>query len=357
MLGLVFTDLHVHKHKFGGVVTEEGKHTRLMDCVSVLDQTYQHMLSSNISYRFFCGDMFHVRGKLAPSILNPVIEHFSRVHEEKAFKDFLLVGNHDMEHRTDGEHAMKALGELRGVHVLEDHGYRVVSSFDMFGLGWVAYEPDVKRLKEKVQAVAAMRREDGQEHLPQIFLIHHGVDGAMPSIPNMGFAPKDLPHDDFDLIFCGDYHTHKELIPNKAWMVGSPLQHNFGDAGQRRGWMTFDTSPSKTLFHENVRAPFFVNWQDGGVKPTVFKGNFARVRAEDEARLREMEGIALEAGALAVQAELIRDMSAIDRAEVDLGMSTGDMFRTWLEKQGIEDEEQVKRVLALNEEIMAEAGI
>lgn len=357
---LAFSDLHVHTHRFGASVDPEtGRHSRLQHCLDVLENTHLTCVEEEIPFRFFCGDMFHVRGKLSPSIINPVFEHFS---QDKPYRDILLVGNHDMEHRSEGEHALKLLSPF--ATVLEDHGCLTITDAlrGSFVLGWVAYEPDVKELKRKVEAVAAMRSAH-QKDLKSIFLLHHGVDGAMDGIPDMGFGPTNLPHEEFDVILCGDYHQHKELIPGKAWMIGAPLQHTFGDVGQRRGWMQFDLVEGTHVHVQNDAVPKFVSWDEGAgafaaTTTPDMDGNFVRIRHSDAEMLSKREDIARKNGAIAVQSELLRKHQKVERADLQLSMTPEQLFLQWLESDQTElSDDDKSELVKFHKEALDAAGI
>ncbi len=357
---VAFTDLHVHPHPFGaGTDPTTGRQSRLQDCLNVLDQTAELATELDASFRIFCGDMFHVRGRLAPSVINPVIEHF---REEKSFKDILLVGNHDMEHRVEGEHALRSL-EGRQVLVLEGHGFEVTHKGGRggLGIGWVAYEPNIGELKRKVEEVAAKRRVSGWKG-QAVFLLHHGVDGAMAHIPSMGFGPGDLPCDDFDLVLCGDYHNHKMLVENKAWMIGAPLHHSFGDVGEKRGWMDFDLAAGTWKFHENDKAPKFVAYDEPKTAfdtiPSVdeIRGNFIRLRSENQSWLDDTKEAVEAEGARAVRCELVQSWKAVERADVTLTMTFKQMFDTWLQDQEVGELDK-DALIALNDELLKEAGV
>lgn len=356
---IAFSDLHVYPHRFGASVDDmTGRQSRLQDCIDVLDLTRQAAIDHGASVRLFCGDMFHTRGKLAPSIFNPVVEHY---RTSRSFMDDMIVGNHDMEHRVEGEHALKPL-EGEGVYLREGHGYHAKAHKDEFGrtlgIGWVCYEPDIKVLRNKVKQVAAQARLD-TESTWKLLLIHHGVDGAMDGIPDMGFGPSDLPSEDFTVILCGDYHTHKELVAGKAWMIGSPLQHTFGDAGQKRGYMVLDLATGTAELIENTAAPKFVTWAKGqpALTEADIAGNFIRIRHDEEKDLDAIEAAVLAAGAKAVQKELIRNWAAIERSDVALSMSTSQMFQTWAADQELPPGVTMEEVIALNNEVLAEAGV
>jgi DNA repair exonuclease SbcCD nuclease subunit len=363
---VIFTDLHVFPHRFGGEIDKStGRQSRLQDCLDVLDATANLVDDIDAQHRLFIGDMFHIRGRLAPSFLNPVVEHFRIVHhgdwtERGAdFTDWLIPGNHDMENRVAGENALQLL-RSENVRVLDSYGITPMTGGvgDDAILGWVSYDPDVKTMKNNIKAVAAMRRTlpPSDRIKPGIFIVHHGIDGSMPNIPDCGIGTADLPTEDFDWCFCGDYHMHSELVSGKAWMVGAPMHHNFGDAGQKRGWMTLDTVTREVAFVENERSPKFVALDKLTPYTGDIKGNFFRLRHDNEAELNEWADKVEARGARAVQKELVRDWKAIERSEVEMSMTTEQMFKAWLKDEEVGDLDKTK-IETLNRDILDEAEI
>lgn len=360
---VLFSDLHVRNHKFGASIdAATGRNSRLQDCLSVLDITAEAAMRIGASARLFVGDMFDERGKIRPSIFNPVFDHYSTL--DHGFQDFIVVGNHDMEHRVDGQSSVHGLLSSR-TSILSGYGfeYRHLHGDETLAIAHVSYDPDVASLRRKVDDLAKASYDTPRSAAEtRIMLIHHGVDGVIEGIPDAGFNPSHLPVDDFDFIFCGDYHTHKEIIPGKAWMIGAPLQHNFGDAGQKRGYMTVDTETRKVEFVEITSVPQFCTWDVIGGKAELvtasdkIAGNFFRVRSDDESGLKKIEAELVSAGALAVRCEPVREGGVAKRITESLSMKTSDLFKTWLVSQSV-DEGRQKAVLVLNEEILAEAGV
>lgn len=56
-----------------------------------------------------------------------------------------------------------------------------------------------------------------------------------------GLDPKLLDLVEFDLVLGGDNHVHQQLDfkNNIGYYIGAPCQHNWGDVGQQRGFVTF----------------------------------------------------------------------------------------------------------------------
>lgn len=357
---VAFSDLHIHAHRFGAsIISETGRNSRLQDCLNVLNVTAQATADLGASARLFCGDLFHVRGVLKPSILTPVLEHFRS--RPSTIQDFMIVGNHDMEARTDGAHALEVLKEHVNTTVLDGFDYKVFGTWlAPIGIGWVSYAPDISELKTRIARVVAMRRTSGDFPKFTIFMLHHGVDGAMPGIPDMGFGPASLPTDDFDLVLCGDYHNHYQFGHN-SWMVGAPLQHNFGDAGQKRGYMVIDLQKGRSpvvALHEIPGIPKFVCWDQGSsVGAAEIAGNFVRVRAETEAELNSMVEAATKAGAVDIQRELVRGAVSGARSGLTLSMSTRDLFNTWAADQKFPPEVDLNELMRLNDVCLSEAGV
>jgi DNA repair exonuclease SbcCD nuclease subunit len=383
---LIWSDLHAHPHKFGATVSASGQNSRLADCIDIVRHINVISFTKQCSLRLFCGDMFHVRGKIAPSVLNPVYRLISESHTiSNGMLDVMIPGNHDDEARSDGETSIDVFSEIPGVDIFKEYGFDVehihenpgTSSSTMIsiGIGWVAYHPDVEVMRARIKRVSEIRADRLRTFgdMGCIFIMHHGVDKIIPGIPDAGLTVSDLPVE-FDWIFCGDYHHHREIIPGKAWFVGAPLQHNFGDTGENRGYLILDLDTGKVEQHVINSTPEFVTLRVTGNPPvnelvctdhaktklSPYKDNFVRIVCDNEARLQQLTDMVVKEGAKAVQGELEivgGGVTPIEKALIS--MDSQKMFEAFLaERQKTQpmSPQMVSDLLALNREVMAGVG-
>lgn len=281
--GLI-SDTHNHAWSQFAETTSEGVNSRLQ---IILDETYraaQAVKSLGGTHLFHGGDLFHVRGKIAPSVLNPTKDLYKRLIAE-GFTVVILAGNHDLE----GKHATR-LGNA--VTALEDIGCLIVSEPTIFELAhnhriclvpWVDKVADLKIAITDIAAKAAA----GVEH---DLLIHAPVDGVIPGLPDHGLDPVWLGAQGFAKVFSGHYHNHKDM-GGEVFSIGALTHHTWGDVGSKAGFLTVDEH-SKVKWHSQ-RAPEFITIDastDPAEVPLMVPGNYVKIKI-DSAKSSEITAI------------------------------------------------------------------
>jgi len=202
----------------------------------------------------------------------------------------LLVGNHDQDTKQGDIHACYAFESV--VQVM-DRGNWYCFEEEMPGAPQlhvfaIPFHTDA----EKIEKLLKFAETTMPSHVHTCCLAHIGVSGAkagsnfvLISKDNISTIPLTKPG--FDQVFLGHYHQHQMLTPNIRYL-GSTHQHNWGDAGQSRGYWIWETDPNpkelgKVEFHEVKSAPKFV-WHDANEMLSEkghiekCKGNFVRVK-------------------------------------------------------------------------------
>jgi len=88
----------------------------------------------------------------------------------------------------------------------------------------------------------------------------------------------------FKISFIGHCHTPAAIRKNVI-SVGAPLQHNFGDCGEKRGWWIYDFDKDNLEYIENLESPRFydLHIKRGDEKiPGRPDKDFYRIRVETE---------------------------------------------------------------------------
>ncbi|BBI61765.1 hypothetical protein HSBAA_30710 [Vreelandella sulfidaeris] len=87
-----------HYHPFTAFAKQDGLiNSRLQIAMDETRKAAVHMKDAGCTALYHCGDIFHVRGRVAPSVLNPVADLFKEIAEELGMPIFALAGNHDLE--------------------------------------------------------------------------------------------------------------------------------------------------------------------------------------------------------------------------------------------------------------------
>jgi DNA repair exonuclease SbcCD nuclease subunit len=119
--------------------------------------------------------------------------------------------------------------------------------------------------------------------------------------------PEGVQH-----VFSGHYHPHMQ-VTDKATVVGSPLQLNWADEGDTRGFIVYDTDTGEQEFHE-IDAPKFVSLDIDtfcGDWCVAVAGNFVRVVNHDHSKQEKIREELTEAGARSV--EFVVKAQEVDR--------------------------------------------
>lgn len=230
-----------------------------MDAVNCISQIREHAVAIGADLVLFGGDLFHVRKHIPVRTFNAVYDEMARFSLEK-IPIVMIHGNHDQVDKAGDEYSIYAFSSF--LHVVDKPGWVYADGIDKteYAIMAVPYTEDVEAVKQLVSEPCL----NSSAH--KIFLGHFGVQGALVGSdfvypgtydPNV----TDLEPDRFDAVFLGHFHKYQKLAEN-AYYVGAPLQHNWGDTGEERGFLIYDT---ETCTHEFVplKAPKFVriDWE------------------------------------------------------------------------------------------------
>ena len=254
----LFSDLHGHPFKPYATVLENGMNSRLADAVSCIEQVVQHCVKEDVDLVLFGGDLFHVRRTINVAAFNAVYEAMAKfsVH---GIPLVMIHGNHDQADRAGTQHSVHAFRTF--CNVVDDPGWMMVSgkSGEPYAIMAVPYMENVEQLRQVVTTPCPMSK------VPKLMLAHLGIQGAKVGSDFVYINPHDAGVEDlnceaFDAVYLGHYHLHQQIAPN-AWYIGAPLQHNWGDRDQWRGFLIYDAE-AKTHRKIPLKAPKFVEVAD-----------------------------------------------------------------------------------------------
>ena len=118
---LLFSDIHIHNHKRST--------DRLNDCIECLEWVFKTAIDKGIKHVLFLGDLFHDRQKIDVLTYQKAFEVFERYLGNEGgpaakppFELWLLLGNHDLWHRTDAGNADPLVGDPGASRSSGTHG-------------------------------------------------------------------------------------------------------------------------------------------------------------------------------------------------------------------------------------------
>ena len=175
------------------------------------------------------------------------------------------------------------------------------------GLSFLQYTESVDEIKEFFK------------NANPICFMHAGIDGVpMKSgfVPGSAFNTTMIP-DRVEHVFAGHYHGHVK-VTDKATVIGSPLQLNWADAGDDRGFIVYDTDTGEQEFIE-IDAPRFMNFDmdgrgscDWGFNDNL-KNKFVRVVNYNSTMTEDIREGIMGAGARSV--EFVVKLEEVDRLQ------------------------------------------
>lgn len=248
----VYTDIHHHQWDNG--LTEA-------DVLAIEDEVCALANERDVDFTLFGGDRFFWR--------NP-ISHVRAAADEKlkqhlARRPYLaIVGNHDREAKNaHSGHSMMHLPMLLGPQLAEN--LIIASEAGLYQppqipnvAFWICPAGQAAVFSPRPHACVA------QFSIGVFHDIMHGSDLGMGHKADFGLAVETLDKDYLDIVIGGDNHVHQQLpLTNTVgYYAGAPCQHNWGDVGQRRGFMhvVLEEGQPPRVEHIVSKAPRFLKF-------------------------------------------------------------------------------------------------
>ncbi len=345
----VISDTHNHNWAtFSHILKETGLNNRLQH---ILDETWRaaaRVRDEGGEVLVHCGDLFHVRGNIAPSVLNPTLELYRKIVNELGIEVRILAGNHDLE-GNDADELGNAAVALRGEGC---HVYSETYFCKALKHLYVPYCHSVKQLRNALKEYVAQL---GDEISEWTLFLHAPMNGVIAGIPDNGLSATELKALGFKRVFCGHYHNHRNF-DQKVFSIGSITHQTFSDVDSKAGFLIVNESE---VTHFPTSAPKFVDfdpdWTDEEQAEYVI-GNYVRVRLQ-EATNDDVEAtrkLLTELGAAQVQIIHVPAKSVESRKgkSIDAGASVRVSISDWCKAQEYDDE-----VAQLAQEIADEVNV
>jgi DNA repair exonuclease SbcCD nuclease subunit len=263
----VISDTHHHNWTAFSSTNGQGVNTRLHQILAETQRCAVEVVKAGGNTIIHGGDLFHVRGSVAPSVLNPTLELYHDLIKS-GMRILINAGNHDLE----GKEATKVGSAITA---LEKVGCQVVNEPMLFatdGLVLVPYMQRVADLKVELERLASTVAAGAVD-----LVIHAGIDGVIKGLPDHGLDATYLSKLGFRRIFAGHYHHHKQLAEN-VWSIGALTHQTWSDIGSKAGFLIVT---DEGVNWRSTHAPSFVEI-DGATNPDdiplIVDGNYVRAK-------------------------------------------------------------------------------
>jgi exonuclease SbcD len=277
-----FADLHIGVENYGRPLPERGWSSRMQDFLDAFDCLVEYALAERVDAVIFAGDAYKAR---EPSQTHQR-EFAARIRRlsEAEIPTFLLVGNHDLPNADGRAHALEIFRTLAVPHVyvgdnrwFQDNGFvpQVIPTragpLQVAFLPWpqvsrllandpaiaaMSIEQQLREVEKKLTALIAEQAAHLDPGLPAVLACHVSInDFLVKTNPGseqwmtVGTAPtvlkSGLCEASFDYIALGHHHNNMDLdMDTPCWYSGSLQTVDFGEEGQRKGFMdvTIDTA-------------------------------------------------------------------------------------------------------------------
>lgn len=264
----VISDTHHHNWSAFATTNADGINSRLQMILDETERAADEVRKAGGNTLYHGGDLFHVRGSIAPSVLVPTLDCYTRILASGV--DIVInAGNHDLEGK-DAARVSSAVTALEGIGCTVINSpkiHHIGAGSDMMVVPWI---PAIADLKAAIEATPEAER--GELDL----LLHAPIDGVIPGLPDHGLTDGYLASLGYRRVLSGHYHHHKDF-GNGVWSIGSLTPQTWSDLNAKSGFLIVSDAGVKWFASH---APSFVEI-DGGTDPAeiplIVDGNYVRV--------------------------------------------------------------------------------
>lgn len=264
----IVSDVHCHSWSQFSKINSLGVNSRLQVILEELVRAATTLLAAGGDTMRVAGDLFHVRGKIEPSVFNPTFDTFAQI-AAMGVKIEIIPGNHDLEGHSASRlgNAMQQLEQIAGVTVVTEP-----TSFCGTNDDWAIMLPWIDSLDE-LRSIAKKLADPSTD-----LIIHAPLNGVLTGLPDMGLDPVECAAWGYRRVFCGHYHNHKEFCGGKVFSVGATSHQTWSDPNTLAGFLI--VHPDRVEHYESA-ASKFINIDDvADITPAV-SGNYVRLRLKD----------------------------------------------------------------------------
>jgi DNA repair exonuclease SbcCD nuclease subunit len=270
---LLFADLHLHQYQQFAEPTPTGRNSRLQHGLDVIAQAADICREHSVDVCIFAGDLMHSWRTVDVESYTAAWGALFHLADECSYL-VLLAGNHDQYDRPgtittlSPMHLFASIEDTPRVTAFEDFDRGVIS------IAFCPFTADEDRFRMFSRNLPTTGVD--------FFVFHQPIKQALLPGTNLelgkGVDLQDLPLDKVRLCIGGDIHR-RQWLGSKCLYLGSPLQLDFSDVGQQKGFTLIDTTDwIPTLIESN--APKFYSYGTAA----EFIGVFTSTRCPDPSK-------------------------------------------------------------------------
>lgn len=340
-------DAHFHAWSLFAAQTKDGINTRLESALAEFERLCKETHDRGGKRVYIAGDIFHVRGSIKPSVMNPVVSKMITMTDLYDLQIRLIPGNHDLE-GAEVTFAGNATVPLQHSTFDDAPEISIIQTPTFFEDDMVAMVPWHNTRQGLEDAILTLSKDIAAEgcSIDEVDLIlHTGINGVIIGMPDHAWAPEHLASFGFKRVFSGHYHQHKVFefpIPGtmsettQVVSIGALTHQTWGDVGTTAGWIIVN---DKDFDQVEAKTPKFLDFSDD-YEVEDYAGNYVRVRGIEleETEIRELKDALETAGAKGVVVHAVAKSKVTTRSGKPAGKS-------------VKMEESINDWITANEEI------
>lgn len=260
----ISSDHHCHDWSSFAKALPSGVNSRLQIILDEMVRQAEATRAAGSDTMFFAGDLFHVRGKIDPEVLNPTITTIKKILS-MGLKVYAIAGNHDLKGNKSEAlgNAIQSLDELDGFTAITEP----MLVGDVMMIPWIEQLDELRR-------VAIANANPGHD-----LIMHAPLNGVIRGIPDLGLDPDEVAAWGYRRVFVGHYHNHKAFVQGRVYSVGANSHQTWSDPDTLAGFLMVD---GNTVTHHESLAPKFVNIDEPcDIIRSLVEGNYVRLRIKD----------------------------------------------------------------------------
>lgn len=299
------SDLHAHSWSQFGSTGPDGVNTRLMNILDELERAGAEVQAAGGDTIVIAGDLFHVRGSIAPEVFNPVAGYIKALRK-RGIKFIAIPGNHDLAGKETTE-----LGNAFQSLAIKDLFEIATAPRHLYDFALVPWQSTNDKLHAAIKEIIDTSGLRDYDLAKMDLIIHAGIDGVLSNMPDHGLPAAALSAYGFRRVFAGHYHHHKDF-GNGVISIGASTHQTWSDVGTKAGFcLVYEDRVQWFASH----APSFVDFDDTtdlDDVPLIVAGNYVRVRGMklSNSEIKALEGELKDMGALGVSFQVARETAS-----------------------------------------------
>lgn len=306
---------------------DEGIYTDI--CMNYIDFLISYCKEQNIDHIIIAGDVFEKSSKIKNEAFLPLFFKLMEMKDD-GFKMFFLLGNHDI-FNVDNNSLVEAFVPFG--KVIKDYQEYDINGRTFSFLPYTKREDDIP--------------SSGDILITHLSIADFAFDNKYHVNEKMGF-PTEL-FEGWNIVFTG--HFHRPQNKKNIVYMGSPYQMNFGEIGQDKGFVVFDSDNGDWERIYYNEAPKYVKIKARDFDKVNVKNCFVEIEIEEKLdNYVQLKHLLYEKGAIEVTPcfKEAGDEITITENDTDLNLNSGivDMMKEYISNSisvdGIKNEKLIE---------------